>query len=331
MLAQVNLRVTGEEGLSIPVAAVLIKDGKRRVVYVERPDGTFEAREVQTGRNRDGRRGDPAGPHAGRKDRGARRAAAGYPGRAAALAMLRLLIETCVHRRVAAFFATLVVAAFGVHAYLETPDRSLSGRHQHPGHGDHAAARPCARGNRAAGHGAARAGAERHAGHDADAQREPVRPVAHHADVLRRRRELSRRAPSSCSGSPPPTLPPGADPELAPEATPLGEVYQFRIASDRHDLYQLRSEMQWNVVRVLRQAPGVADIVPFGGYPEGVPRRGRRRAPVRARPDAGRPRAGARQVQRQRRRRLPAPRRPGAHGARRSATSSRPRTSSASC
>ncbi len=55
-------------------------------------------------------------------------------------------------------------------------------------------------------------------------------------------------------------------PELAPEATPLGEVYQFRVTSDRHDLYQLRSEMQWNVMRVLRQVPGVADVVPFGGY-----------------------------------------------------------------
>jgi len=55
MLAQVFLRVVGEQGLSVPVAAVLIKDGKRRVVYVERPDGAFEARDVQTGRNRDGR------------------------------------------------------------------------------------------------------------------------------------------------------------------------------------------------------------------------------------------------------------------------------------
>jgi cobalt-zinc-cadmium efflux system membrane fusion protein len=55
MLAQVNLRVTGEGGLSVPIAAVLIKEGKRRVVYVERPDGAFEARDVQTGRNRDGR------------------------------------------------------------------------------------------------------------------------------------------------------------------------------------------------------------------------------------------------------------------------------------
>ena len=35
--------------------------------------------------------------------------------------MLRLLIETCVHRRAAALFATLVVAAFGLHAYLDTP------------------------------------------------------------------------------------------------------------------------------------------------------------------------------------------------------------------
>jgi cobalt-zinc-cadmium efflux system membrane fusion protein len=55
MLAQVTLRVAGEDGLSVPVAAVLIKEGKRRVVYVERADGKFEAREVQTGRNRDGR------------------------------------------------------------------------------------------------------------------------------------------------------------------------------------------------------------------------------------------------------------------------------------
>ena len=35
--------------------------------------------------------------------------------------MLRLFIETCVHRRVAALFATLVVAAFGLRAYFDTP------------------------------------------------------------------------------------------------------------------------------------------------------------------------------------------------------------------
>ena len=55
MLAEVALRIGAAQGISVPVSAVLIKDGKRRVVYVERSDGTFEAREVQTGRNREGR------------------------------------------------------------------------------------------------------------------------------------------------------------------------------------------------------------------------------------------------------------------------------------
>lgn len=35
--------------------------------------------------------------------------------------MLRLLIEYCVHRRAAALFATVVVAVFGLRAYLDTP------------------------------------------------------------------------------------------------------------------------------------------------------------------------------------------------------------------
>jgi cobalt-zinc-cadmium resistance protein CzcA len=40
-------------------------------------------------------------------------------------------------------------------------------------------------------------------------------------------------------------LPDGVTPKLAPEATPLGEVYQFRVTSDRHDLYQTRAELEW--------------------------------------------------------------------------------------
>ena len=55
MLAQVRLHVSAESVISVPVAAVLIKDGQRRIVYVERAQGQFEAREVQTGRNREGR------------------------------------------------------------------------------------------------------------------------------------------------------------------------------------------------------------------------------------------------------------------------------------
>lgn len=55
MLAQVTLRASAESGVMLPVAAVLIKDGKQRIVYVELPDGKFEPREVQIGRTRDGR------------------------------------------------------------------------------------------------------------------------------------------------------------------------------------------------------------------------------------------------------------------------------------
>ena len=55
MLAQIALRVGTKADVLVPVSAVLIKDGKRRVVYVEREDGSFEARDVETGRNQDGR------------------------------------------------------------------------------------------------------------------------------------------------------------------------------------------------------------------------------------------------------------------------------------
>lgn len=55
MLAQVSLSVGNDVAISLPVSAVVIKDGKRRVVYVEAADGTFEARDVQISRNRDGR------------------------------------------------------------------------------------------------------------------------------------------------------------------------------------------------------------------------------------------------------------------------------------
>src|ERR1043165_2972665 len=61
-------------------------------------------------------------------------------------------------------------------------------------------------------------------------------------------------------------LPPGATAELAPEYTPLGEIYQYRLTSDRHSLHELRSEQEWVVSTQFRQVPGVADVVGFGGY-----------------------------------------------------------------
>lgn len=48
--------------------------------------------------------------------------------------------------------------------------------------------------------------------------------------------------------------------ELAPDYTPLGRVYYYRLTSDRHTLHELRAEQEWTVSRVLRQVPGGADI-----------------------------------------------------------------------
>jgi cobalt-zinc-cadmium efflux system membrane fusion protein len=55
MLAQIALSAGSDSAIIVPVSAVLIKDGKRRVVYIEEADGKYVARDVVLGRNRDGR------------------------------------------------------------------------------------------------------------------------------------------------------------------------------------------------------------------------------------------------------------------------------------
>lgn len=55
MLAEIRVRVGNEAEILLPVSAVLIKNGKQRVVYIEKNDGGYEAREVQIGRNDNGR------------------------------------------------------------------------------------------------------------------------------------------------------------------------------------------------------------------------------------------------------------------------------------
>lgn len=55
MQAEVRLTLNRQGALTLPVSAVLIKDGSRRVVMVQRADGQFEAREVRTGIAREGR------------------------------------------------------------------------------------------------------------------------------------------------------------------------------------------------------------------------------------------------------------------------------------
>ena len=61
-------------------------------------------------------------------------------------------------------------------------------------------------------------------------------------------------------------LPPGVQANLAPLATPVGELYRFRLKSNDVSPTELRSIQDWTVERQLRTVPGVADIVIYGGF-----------------------------------------------------------------
>ena len=179
--------------------------------------------------------------------------------------MLRLLIETCVHRRAAVVFATAVVAVLGLRAYFDTPieaypdvtNTQVTVITQLPGNAPEEIERRITVPLERELNGTP--GMTRMRSESLFGLSLITLTFSDDTNSFVARTVVSHRVGVA-------ELPPGATPELAPEATPLGEVYQFRITSDRHDLYEMRSEMQWTVVRALRQVPGVADIVPFGGY-----------------------------------------------------------------
>src|SRR5215831_331738 len=61
-------------------------------------------------------------------------------------------------------------------------------------------------------------------------------------------------------------LPEGVEPGLAPLATPIGELYRYRLKGGGLNSRDLRSLEDWVVERYLKQAEGVADVVTQGGY-----------------------------------------------------------------
>ncbi|HEY2902446.1 MAG TPA: CusA/CzcA family heavy metal efflux RND transporter [Polyangia bacterium] len=61
-------------------------------------------------------------------------------------------------------------------------------------------------------------------------------------------------------------LPPGVDAQLGPNDTPVGQVYQYTLESDRHTPSELRGWQDWVVEKQLMRSPGVADVVNFGGF-----------------------------------------------------------------
>ncbi len=61
-------------------------------------------------------------------------------------------------------------------------------------------------------------------------------------------------------------LPPGAEVNVAPNATPVGEIIRYRVKGDGLSSTDLRTLEDWVIERGIRQVPGVADVVAMGGF-----------------------------------------------------------------
>ena len=62
------------------------------------------------------------------------------------------------------------------------------------------------------------------------------------------------------------TLPAGVNPQLGPDATGLGWVYQYTLNSDKKDLQELRSIQDYFLKYELSSIQGVAEVASIGGY-----------------------------------------------------------------
>ncbi len=62
------------------------------------------------------------------------------------------------------------------------------------------------------------------------------------------------------------TFPPGAQPSLSPDSTPVGEIYRYTLVGPPgFSPLELKSLEDWVVERKIREVPGVVDVVGFGG------------------------------------------------------------------
>ena len=62
------------------------------------------------------------------------------------------------------------------------------------------------------------------------------------------------------------SLPEGVRPQLGPDATGVGWVYQYAVVGDGYSLDELRSIQDWYLRFGLQQVPGVAEVASVGGY-----------------------------------------------------------------
>ncbi len=179
--------------------------------------------------------------------------------------MLRAIIHACVHRRFAVVGAALVLLLLGVHAYLRTPIEAypdvtnvqVNVIAQMPGQAPEEIERQVTVPLERALNGLP--GMIQLRSESLFGLALVFLTFEDGADSFKTRALVAERAADA-------NLPDGVEPVLAPDDTPLGEIFQYRLISDRHSLYDLRSEQEYTVTRVLRQVHGVADVVSFGGY-----------------------------------------------------------------
>jgi heavy metal efflux system protein len=179
--------------------------------------------------------------------------------------MLRQLIELCVRRRLPALVVTAGIAAYGINAYLALPVEAYPDVSnvqvvviaQLPGQGPEEIERQVTVPVERVLNGTP--GAILMRSESLFGLSLVTLTFDDDADAFKSRAIVNERLAEA-------DLPDGTNVKLAPEATPLGEIYQFEVVSDRHNFTETRSELEWTVSRILLQVPGVADVVTFGGY-----------------------------------------------------------------
>ena len=179
--------------------------------------------------------------------------------------MLRSFISFVVHRRLLALCATLLIALYGVYSYLHTaieayPDVTnvqVGVIAQAPGLAPEEVERQITQPLERELNGTPGLVSLRSESYFGLAMVNLV--FNDDAQSFTARAEVAQRLPQA-------NLPDGVTPEMAPDYTPLGKIFYYRLQSDRHTLAQLRTEQEWHVVRVLKQVQGVADVVSIGGF-----------------------------------------------------------------
>src|SRR5712664_210700 len=63
------------------------------------------------------------------------------------------------------------------------------------------------------------------------------------------------------------TLPQNVNPQLAPDASPVGQIYWYTLKSTnpKYDLMELKSLEDWTLEKQFKSVPNVVDVVSFGG------------------------------------------------------------------